>query len=264
MMADTYWHKQSADVPLFPDLIWNKPENKLHAGKLLIIGGNLYGFAAPGEAYNEAEKAGIGVAKVLLPDALQKTVGSILENGEFGPSNKSGSFSKTALAEWLSFAGWADAALLAGDFGRNSETAMALEAFIQKYSGLLIITKDTIDYFAHQSEKLMNREQTLLVLSIAQLQKLLVSLKWHEVVKFSMGIEQLVELLHTLTQEQPINIVVNHNGVMFVASNGEVSTTKQAEDSDIWRVRTAAHAAVWWLQNPNKPFEAITAAVSAK
>jgi len=66
-MENTYWHKQTAEKPLFPDMLWSKPENKSHAGKLLIIGGNLHGFAAAAEAYNQATKAGIAMYQNAKP-----------------------------------------------------------------------------------------------------------------------------------------------------------------------------------------------------
>src|SRR3982750_2547854 len=119
-MDRTYWHKQTAEKPLFPDMLWSRPENKRQAGKLLVVGGNVHGFAAAATAYAEAGKAGIGTARVLLPDSLQKTVGRVLEAGEYAPSTPSGSFSQRALAELLEMASWADGTLLAGDFGRNS------------------------------------------------------------------------------------------------------------------------------------------------
>ncbi len=259
-MEPTYWHKQAADKPLFPDLLWSRPENKLHAGKLLIIGGNLHGFAAPAEAYNESVKAGIGVAKVLLPDALQKTVGRVLENGEYAPSNKSGSFSRVALAEWLSFASWADATVVAGDLGRNSETTIVLESFLDKSPKPAVLTKDTIDYLNHQSLKLLGRKDTTLVLTIAQLQKLCTNAGFATPIRFSMPLLQLVETLHELTAQYPANIVTNHHNVIFVASGGQVSTTP-VEESETWRVRTAARAAVWLLQNRNMPFEALTSSL---
>ena len=39
-----YWKKQEAGKLLFPDIEWNKPEQKSLAGKLLIIGGSTSGF----------------------------------------------------------------------------------------------------------------------------------------------------------------------------------------------------------------------------
>lgn len=259
-MESTYWHRQTKDKPLFPDLLWSRPENKRLAGKLLIIGGNLHGFAAPAEAYNQAVGSGIGTAKVLLPDALQKTIGQVLENAEFAPSNKSGSFSKAALAEWLDYSSWADGILIAGELGRNSETAVVLESFVEKYSGQITITKDAADYFTHQPQKLLERAETTLVVSIAQLQKICTSAKWIEPVKFGMTAAQLADLLHQLTSKFIANIIVMHNELVFVASKGKVSTTKLNE-TEIWRVKTASNAAVWWLQNPAKPFEAITSSL---
>ncbi|MGC1176527.1 MAG: hypothetical protein WA843_00490, partial [Candidatus Saccharimonadales bacterium] len=71
-MDHTYWHKQTAARPLFPDLLWSRPEHKAHAGKLLIVGGNAHGFAAPAEAYSQSQRAGVGVARALLPQPVKK------------------------------------------------------------------------------------------------------------------------------------------------------------------------------------------------
>ncbi|MEK7561819.1 MAG: hypothetical protein AAB541_03065, partial [Patescibacteria group bacterium] len=129
-MADTYWLKQAKDKPLFEDLLWSRPENKRLAGKLLIVGGNLYGFSAPGTAYGAALKAGIGTTRVLLPDKLQKTVGKLMPEAEFAPSTLSGSFARPGLAKLLEEGEWADGVLLAGAFGRNSATAILLDCFM--------------------------------------------------------------------------------------------------------------------------------------
>ncbi|HEY5442508.1 MAG TPA: hypothetical protein VIJ68_03150 [Candidatus Saccharimonadales bacterium] len=257
-----YWHKQSAAQPLYPDLLWSRPENKARAGKLLIVGGNSHGFAAAGEAYAEAGKAGIGTARVLLPDSLQKTVGSVFEAGEYAPSTPSGSFAKRALAELLDLGTWADATLLAGDFGRNSETSILLEQFAAKYTGQLALTKDAVDYFVKAPNALLARPDTLLVLSFAQLQKIATNSRFSAAFTFKMDFLPLIETLHKFTQEHQTALIVKHLQTMFVAVNGQVSTTKLTEDIDIWRVKTAAHATVWWLQNPSKPFEALTTSIT--
>ena len=69
----------------------SRPENKLQAGKLLIVGGHAQGFARPAEAFALAEKAGAGSVRVLLPDALQKTLGKAFLGAEFAPSSPSAS-----------------------------------------------------------------------------------------------------------------------------------------------------------------------------
>lgn len=260
-MNVTYWHKQAKNKPLFPDLLWSRPEHKSTAGKLLIIGGNLHGFAAPAEAYAEAVKAGVGTARVLLPDAVQKLVGGWLENGTFADSTLSGSFSQKALAVWLDNATWADGVLVAGDLGRNSETAITLEKLLSKYSGQVTLAKDAVDYFKDQPKAILDRPDSTLVLSLAQLQKLVIKSGHAKPITFGMDLLQLVDLLHDFTSQHACNLVVKHLDQMVVASNGQISTTKLSEDLDVWRVKTAASASVWYLQNPSKPFEALTTAV---
>jgi hypothetical protein len=263
-MERTYWQKQTPEQPLFPDLLWSRPENKRQAGKLLIAGGNAHGFAAAGDAYQAATKAGIGTARVLLPDSLQKTVGRVFEAGEYAPSTPSGSFSRQALAELLAMSQWADGVLLAGDFGRNSETAVLLEQFVTKYSGPLAITQDGADYFTKNPATLLKRESTLLVLSFAQLQKLATGAQFPPAFTFDMNLINLVELLHVFTQEYNLHVIFKHLNMIFVGANGQVSTTELATDQPIWRVNSAARATVWWLQNPAKPFEALTTAITGK
>lgn len=263
-MDRTFWHKQTPDKPLYPDLLWSRPENKRQAGKLLVVGGNLHGFAAPATAYNEALKAGIGTARVLLPDSLQKTVGRVLEAGEYAPSTPSGSFARAALGELTAMAGWADGVLLAGDFGHNSETAILLEQFINKYTGQLTLTKDAVDYFAKTPDGLLGRAETTLVLSFSQLQQLAASAKFTTPFTFDMDFLRLIDALRNFTLQHPTAIITKHLQNIFVAAGGQVSSTKLEKDIEIWRVNAAARAAVWWLQNPAETFEALTTSLVEK
>lgn len=261
MTNHIFWVKQTADKPLFEDLIWSRPQQKAQAGKLLIIGGNSHGFAAPAEAYTQATGAGVGLTRVLLPDAVKKLAGALLETVDYAPSTPSGSFSQEALGVCLELASWADGVLLAGDFGRNSETAILLEKFVSKYKGSLVITGDAADYFLSTPLEVLERPETTLVLTIAELQKMGVGAGIATPILFSMDLLQLVDALHFMTIRYPANIVVKHLGNIFVARGGKVSTTKLEKDEKIWRVSTAARAAVWLIQNPSKPFEALTTAI---
>jgi hypothetical protein len=260
-MRPSYWLTQSKDKPLFPELEWSRPENRMQAGKLLVIGGHLHSLAAPAEAYSQAIKSGAGSARVLLPNALQKTVGRVLENGEFAPSTPSGSFSQKALVDWLQHSAWADGVLITGDLGRNSETAVLLEKYLSKTPEKLILTKDAVDYISSAPQTALHRPETLLVLSLSQLQRLAIGAKHLKPVTFSMGILQLVEWLHDFTSEYPIYIIVKHLNNILVAANGQVSSTKLEEEMPIWRIRVAAQAAVWWMQNPGRVFEGLCVAV---
>lgn len=257
-MNQDYWHKQG-EKALFPDLLWARPEVKSAAGKLLIIGGHAQSFAAAAEAYAAAEQAGIGTVRVLLPDSLEKTVSKLFPGAEFAPSNPSGGFAARALAELLATAQWADGVLLAGDLGRNSESLAMLENFAGKYTGQLTITKDTGDFFCTQPQSIAARTDTLLVLSLGQLQKLGKSLHLPYAFTSDLGIMQLVELLHTFTTTHPnIHIITRHQNQYVVAVKGNIGTSAIPGEKPIWRVTTAASASTWWLQNPSKPFEALT------
>lgn len=260
-MDRTYWHKQDVNQPLFPELEWSRPENKALAGKLLIIGGHEHSFAAPADAYGAAVKAGIGTARVLLPNRLLRTVGKIFPEAEFAMSNPSGGFSQMALGEALTMGEWADGVLLAGDTGRNSETAILLEKFLDKHSGQVTITKDAVDYFTSTPQQVLARPETTLVVSFAQLQKLAISARFPQAFTFDMDLVRLIDSLHEFTTFCSLNILVKHLDTLFVAVQGDVSSTKLSEDLKIWRVKTAAGASVWWLQNPSKPFEALATAV---
>lgn len=266
-MTAEFWQKQAADQPLFPDILWSRPENRQAAGKLLIIGGNSHGFAVPAQAYQTAINSGIGSARVLLPDVLQKTVGPVMAEGEFAPSTPSGGFGKDALNEFLTQANWADGVVLGGELGRNAETSILLEQFVQKYDGPLAITRDAVDYFYHQPALIAERTDTAIVLSLSQLQKLGVALHFGTPFLLSMGLMLLVQALHDFTTQYPAVIITKELDTIVVAQGGRIVTTKLAagpsEGDDPWRVPTATAATVFWLQNPAKPLEAMATSLTS-
>lgn len=261
-MDRTYWYKQSINNPLFPDLLWSRPENKRSRGKLLIIGGNSNGFMTVAESYSQSVTANIGTTRILLPNSLQKLVKGpffhkVLENVEFSASTKSGSFGKVALGDWLEHAQWSDGVLLPGDLGRNSEVAILVESYAAKYQNRIILAQDAAEY-AVKLPKLLDRDKTLLILSLAQLQKVGTNARFKTAFKLSMDLIQLVDALHEFTTEHSAYIIVKHLDRMVVAVNGQISTTEIEPTLDKWRSKAATNASVWWLQSPEKPFEAIT------
>ncbi len=258
-MDTSYWLRQG-DKPLFPELEWSRPETRTQAGKLLVIGGNSAGFAAPAEAYGLAEKAGAGSVRVLLPEALRKSVGKLFPEADFAPSTPSGSFGISALAELLDASLWANGVLLPGDVSRNSETTVLFETFLEKDGDQVTLTRDIADLFCQQPIGVLQRPNTLLVVSMGQLRRLGSEAHFQRAFTTEMGLVQLVEHLHELTKRFAPFIITHHQGHYIVAVNGQVSTTK-ADERQIWRLAIAARASVWWLQNPTKPFEALTTAV---
>lgn len=257
MVTSDYWHRQSKDQPLFPDLEWSRPENKLHAGKLLIIGGNAHGFAAPATAYTAASSAGIGTTRVLLPDSVAKIVRQVLPEASFCPSTPSGSFGSMSLADWLEESSWADGVLLAGDLGRNSETTQLLEAYLGKYNGLAIITDDAVDQLLSAPQSLLARLSTTLVLSFTQLQKLATAAQFDTAFTSNMDMVRFVAALHDFSASHQATVITFFADQYCVAVSGQISTTKNSADLNA----VAASASVWQLQHPNQPFEALTTAV---
>jgi NAD(P)H-hydrate repair Nnr-like enzyme with NAD(P)H-hydrate dehydratase domain len=260
-MIPEYWRRQSASKPLFPDIEWNKPEQKNHAGKLGIIGGNKLGFVAVGDAYMVASDAGVGQVRVLLPDALKKSVPPVLTDVIYGASNPSGGLSREAGAEMMVMSSWADAVLLIGDAGRNSETAILYEDFIRTYSGQLTITRDAVDLLLNTPDVMVERADTILVVSFAQLQKIFSKVYYPKILTFSMQLQQLVETLHKFTITYPVTIATFHQEQLIIASGGQVTTTPWDNPMTIWKGGVATQAAAYYLWNPKKPLEAVTASL---
>ena len=260
-MDHPYWLKQTLDKPLFPDIEWSRPEQKTRAGKLAIIGGNKLGFVAVGESYNTATTLGAGQIRAILPDALKKSIPAVITGTIFVPGNPSGGFSREALPEMNAACAWADVCLLIGDSGRNSETAIAFETLLSSFSGHLVITRDAVDLLRPAAQKMIDRPNTTLVVSFAQLQKLFQSVYYPKILSFSMQLMQLVESLHKFTTTYPVTIVTFHQSHIIVAHDGNVSTTPFDEPMMIWRGTTATKTACYLLWAPEKAFETITTSI---
>lgn len=256
-----YWYKQTVEKPLFPDLEWEKPERKDQAGKLLIIGGNIHGFASVAKADQITREQGIGSARILLPDALRRTLAPLWTDAIFTPSTATGSFSKDSRELFLQNALWADGMLITGDLGRNSETAVLLDELIRSTRSPLAITKDALDYYKDAPTSIFERPNAVVVASFSQLQKLLHALKYPKPLTYTMQLMQLVEAMHAITTSYPVSIVTKHNDHIVVAVGGSVSTTQTNSDEEIWRLEYATKAIVSTIHHPNKAFDALTSSV---
>jgi NAD(P)H-hydrate repair Nnr-like enzyme with NAD(P)H-hydrate dehydratase domain len=255
---DTFWRIQKPDKPLFPDIVWERPESKINGGKLCLIGGNSHSFAAPALAYQTALDARIGVAHIILPDAIDRNLRRMLPEALFVPSTPSGSFAQKSLSDLVAVASNVDAVLLSGDFGRNSETAIVLEKFTQRYVGPLCITQDAVDYFKETPKLLLQRPDTLVVLTIAQLQKLFINFPLITPITYGMDLNHLAEALQELTAKTPAIILTKHHDTYMLSAKGQVISMADEAKEEIWRTKTASRACVFWLQHPKKSLEAIT------
>lgn len=259
-MDQSFWRKQTAGKPLFPDIEWNRPEQKTRAGKLAILGGNKLGFVAVATAYQEALECGAGQVRVVLPDALRSAIPATILDTVYVPSNPSGSMAHDAEPAVLASLVWADHALLIGDAGRNSETAMIYESLVRTTTPLTI-TRDAIDLLKNAAPQLVARDYTTLVLSFAQLQKLFQAVYYPKMLGFSMQLSLLVETLHKFTVTYPVTIVTYHHDQLIVAHEGNVVTQEFDDPMMIWRGSVATRAACYQLWTPNRPLEAISASI---
>ena len=112
MDSHLYWHKQTTEKPLFPDIEWSKPEQKAQKGKLGIIGGNKLGFISVAESYETSLKTGAGEARVFVPDVLRKSIPASMTDVVFGDTNPSGGLAKNALVEMKALGDWSTGILL--------------------------------------------------------------------------------------------------------------------------------------------------------
>ena len=257
-----FWHRQEQGKPLFPDVEWNKPERRDQAGKLGIIGGNKLGFLAVAESYQEALKAGVGEARVLLPDILKKSVPAVMTDVLFAPTNQSGSLSNEALSEALALEKWADVLLLCGD-GRNSQTSIVYEELIKKSEIPVVLTRDAIDLVQNSFQEILDNPRVVFVASLAQVQKIFRAIYYPKMVTFSIQLTQLVETLHKFTITYPVTICVFHADSLIIAHGGEVVTQKWDAPMAIWRGTVGARAASYLIWSPEAPLAAISTAISS-
>jgi NAD(P)H-hydrate repair Nnr-like enzyme with NAD(P)H-hydrate dehydratase domain len=253
-----YWKKQTPEKPLFPDIEWAKPEQKSQAGRLGVIGGNKLGFISVAESYETALKTGAGEVKILLPETLKRSIPSYITDVVYAPSNQSGGLSQEALNDMKAFGQWATGILLIGDAGKNSETAILYENFMHGYNGPLTITRDAIDLLKNSAQALVNRPDTVLITSFAQLQKIFQAVYYPKVLTFSMQLTNLVEALHKFTISYPVTVAVFHNNSILVANNGEVTSTTYNNPMRIWRGQTATNAATYWLWHQKNALQSVT------
>lgn len=247
--------KQSAK-PLFPKILWERPINKRAAKSLLIIGGHATQFSATQLAYQEALAAGIGEAKVVLPDSVLKLTGhSNLPDCLFVPSNNSGAMAKAALEEILVYAGESDGILLAGELSENAETVSMLEGLVEQVKNPLAMTDEVIKSLLFATGKLIGGKNRLLITTMQTFIKLAEKLEMEITIQPGQSLFNKVEFLQTLANQTGLDLVLG-GAETVVASNGKVSVTPTAKAGDLLG---SGLISTFWLQHSGK-FEALTTA----
>jgi NAD(P)H-hydrate repair Nnr-like enzyme with NAD(P)H-hydrate dehydratase domain len=250
MSSTDYWQKQEPGKPLFPDILWSKPELKSTSGKLAIVGGNAHGFAAVAASYQNALKSGVGEVQVILPDVLKSKLPAAMTDAIFAPTNPSGGLASQALSELNAAANWANLILFIGDNGQNAETAGLFETFLSKDSETpVVITRDAVDLIKNAAETVLNRAPTHLIVSLSQLQKLFRAVYYPRVITFGQGIKQIAETLHKFTITYPCTITLWHSNNLFVAKDGQVITQEFTQPMRVWSGEVATREAAWQIWN---------------
>lgn len=256
-----YWHKQQPGKPLFDDVLWSKPERRDQAGRLSIVGGSSSGFWSVASAYQVARRVGVGQVRVIMPDSLKtKLPASVrlqMDDLIMVPSNPSGGLSARAEKYLQAAAGWASNILFVGDNGANAETAQTLVKFLtdpDSSEARAIIARDTVDLLVYDAEVILNRPRCVLVVSLAQFQKIARAVFYPRVVTFSQGVRQVAETLHKFTITYPATIVLFHDDNLIVANQGEVVSQSFDEPMRIWNGEIPTRVAAWlvWQDDPVK------------
>lgn len=249
------WLKQTNNKPLFPDVIWARPETANGAGKLLIIGGSAGNFANIARAYSNAETARVGTIHLLVPEVLRKVTKQI-PFMNYAPNNPSGSFARKALAEILDLASLVDAILIAGDLGKNSETSLLLEDILDKYQGWIIISKEGLESFVCSYQKLLHRPQTVICLDQNNLRDLAIEQKSEIAITSDISKSNMAKFLHQTSSKNPVSYTIfeQNDGSVWVSHKGNVA---ESTDADF----NSAKSSVWLIQQPSKPFASLVSSM---
>jgi len=252
------WLKQTVDKPLYDNLLWGRPENKLQAGKVLVIGGNINSFAKTVNSYQLLISAGIGQVTILLPRPIFKVIGQISTDLIFCPSTDSGSFNSQSLDNFIDYTSSADGIFLSGELSNNSETLVVIEKLISRVTKPIILSDDSIDLALHLDDNLLNRNNMIYVGNLDKFQKLFSKLKSTDAITSNISLSDLVRVMQTFSQKNLVSLVTIHNDYVIVASRGQVSTTliDKPENRDIFKL--VHHCVCWIIQNPETKFQALS------
>ncbi|MEM6998161.1 MAG: hypothetical protein AAF413_04610 [Patescibacteria group bacterium] len=252
-MSTTYLRQENE--PLFPDMIWSRPERKDQRGKLLIIGGHSEALQAPIDCVRGTESALAGKTTIVLPDALKKRLPAA-DNVLFVSSTPSGSLATSAVGPICSVASSCDAVVMAGDLGNNSETHIVIEQILEKLpSKNIVVAGDGADQLILRPESI-GRNITL-ILNGSQMQKLIKQCGSSTPYTTSMSAHTLYELLTNL--DISANIILMHSKQLWTLVNKQVCVTNRddLQDDFKWLALTAGVAGTMLSQNQSKPFEAL-------
>ena len=250
--------------PLFPDILWNIPEQK--SGNLLIIGGNSQNFANIARTATFATtNLNFKSVQTLLPDALKSKIPPI-ENILFAPSTPSGSFARSAEKEITNKIDSANFTIILGDLSKNSETAITIAESIKNTNKPILLTRDTLDLLAETAHDFIERRNLFVLATLPQVQKLFRALYYPRPITLSMPLYPLIDALHkfTLTYDN-LTLTTFSNNKILTASNGKVVETAIENTTynplSLWSGDLATKIAELTTYNSTQPLKSTAAAL---
>lgn len=251
--------RQTKDKPLFPDLLWARPERKEQAGKLLILGGSTHGFADIVKSYEYALQAGIGEVKVVLPEGVKKFVGPVLD-ALYAPQLGNGSFAHNALTEIRPYLRWASSILLPGELTNNAETTLLIEDVLRVAQTPIVIAGDAIEAVTKTLGE-TPPTKPIVVADFRQLQRLAYTHSGKQPLLSTSSLDQQVAIMQALVDKLDLGALVRcDERQVLVASTHQASITPV--DKNL--LEFAAHCSVLAAQLPAKLYEAVATAAILK
>lgn len=221
-----YWQKQQ-EKPLFPDILWSRPENKALLPRLAIISGSKRGFADGEKIYASATKTGLGACKILLPDVLKVQLPAI-NDFVFIESTKMGSFSKKLHDNFNALKPMTSLFIITESSGKESETVQSIHKLIQDDDCDLMFINQAILANDQYLDDIIKREaKTTLVLDQETLQKVASRLPLDTMFRSTDGLAEIVKGMHSITAEFINLIIVAKLGNnIVVGSKGQIYSTQ--------------------------------------
>ena len=260
MQNADYWQKLQ---PITDNsILWNIPEQK--TGRIAILGGNLQNCMIAIKNTEFLNSLPIKTANLLLPDVLQGKLPTF-SSLYFAESTESGSFTRSNTLE--DFTLNSDLVLYSGDFSKNSITEIAITDTLKKLNPnqLAVLSRDTVDLITADIQGILERQNLILIASLAQLQKVFRAALYPKMILLSMPIFPVIEILHKFTLSYPCTIFTFHQNQIIIARSGIVHTIAIDKTSytplSLWSGNLACKISALALWNPQNLLEATETAL---
>jgi hypothetical protein len=254
-VSDTPWQVQTPEEPLFPDLLWSRPERKDRAGRLLIIGGSTHGFATVVKSFELAGKAGIGEVKAVLPKGVARLL-QAMPDCLFAEQTATGSFSRGAIGDVRPLLTWADALLLPGELTKNAETAIFVESLLGACPVPIVATGDALDILPPHAGRLTDGP-VILIADLRRLQAYLRKSGLDQALLAGSTLEQRYRALHSAVGQGAAHTIGLVDDGSFLVVKGDKASLTQ---TDLTELELATAGAVLTAQFPYGAFETATSA----